>query len=79
MILISLTLSWYFRLLGRTGSVLLISGFLIVAVILLALLFNDLIQTGNNVCKAWANIDVLFKKRFDLIPELVVIVKGYAG
>jgi LemA protein len=31
----------------------------------------------NNVDKAWANIDVLLKKRLDLIPNLVEIVKDY--
>ncbi len=31
----------------------------------------------NNVKKAWANIDVLLEKRYDLIIQLVNVVKGY--
>jgi LemA protein len=40
-------------------------------------LYNGLIELNNNMDKAWANIDVLLKKRSDLIPNLVETVKGY--
>lgn len=40
-------------------------------------LYNGLIELNNNMDKAWANIDVLLKKRSDLIPNLVDTVKGY--
>ncbi len=40
-------------------------------------LYNGLIELNNNMDKAWANIDVLLKKRSDLIPNLVEMVKGY--
>lgn len=39
--------------------------------------YNGLIELRNNIDKAWANIDVLLKKRYDLIPNLVEVVKGY--
>ena len=39
---------------------------------------NKLIRLKNKVEEAWATIDVFLKKRFDLIPNLVETVKGYA-
>lgn len=39
---------------------------------------NKLIRLKNKVEEAWATIDVYLKKRFDLIPNLVETVKGYA-
>ena len=56
---------------------------LIIAVIILGLLFviiyNDLIKQRNRVENAWAQIEVQLKRRYDLIPNLVETVKGYAG
>ncbi len=39
--------------------------------------YNRLVRLRNQVDQAWANIDVLLKRRFDLIPNLVETVKGY--
>ena len=39
---------------------------------------NDFVRLKNKVEEAWATIDVYLKKRFDLIPNLVETVKGYA-
>ena len=39
---------------------------------------NDFVRLKNKVEEAWASIDVYLKKRFDLIPNLVETVKGYA-
>jgi LemA protein len=52
-------------------------GLLIIAAFFFIVIFNSLVQMRNNVDKAWANIDVLLKKRLDMIPELVAIVSGY--
>lgn len=41
-------------------------------------LFNGLIRLKNEVANSWAQIDVQLKRRFDLIPNLVETVKGYA-
>lgn len=41
--------------------------------------FNRLITLGNRLKEAWADIDVQLKRRYDLIPNLVEIVKGYAS
>ncbi len=40
--------------------------------------YNSFIVKRNRVRTAWAQVDVQLKKRFDLIPNLVETVKGYA-
>ncbi len=41
--------------------------------------FNRLVRLRNRVKEAWADIDVQLKRRYDLIPNLVETVKGYAS
>lgn len=41
--------------------------------------YNGLIRLRNQVERAWANIDVILKQRFDEIPQLVQVVEQYAG
>lgn len=40
--------------------------------------YNSLIRTKNHVDEAWSDIDVQLKRRYDLIPNLIETVKGYA-
>lgn len=40
--------------------------------------YNSLVTLINRAKEAWADIDVQLKRRYDLIPNLVNIVKGYA-
>ncbi len=59
--------------------------FYIILVIFVGLIFwavgvyNSLIRLRHAVEEAWSNITVLLKRRYDLIPNLVETVKGYAS
>ena len=59
-------------------------GTVIVIILLIALvgymiyIFNKIIKASNLNYEAFSNIDTALKKRFDLIPNLVETVKGYA-
>ena len=42
-------------------------------------IYNRLVRARNRVSEAWAGIDVQLQKRFELVPNLVKTVKGYAA
>ena len=52
---------------------------LVVLVIWLVVTYNRLVRQRNQVEASWAQIDVQLKRRYDLIPNLVETVKGYAA
>jgi LemA protein len=53
-------------------------GVVVVLLILVLFTYNGLVQLRNKVKEAFSTMDVYLKKRYDLIPNLVDIVKGYA-
>jgi len=52
---------------------------LIVVVAFLAVTYNRLVRLRNQADASWAQIDVQLKRRYDLIPNLVETVRGYAA
>ncbi len=52
---------------------------LVVGGLLVMSMYNKLVSLKNKVLEAWSGIDVQLKKRYDLIPNLVNTVKGYAS
>ncbi len=59
-------------------------GFIAIGMVLLLMLwvmitYNRLIMLKNRVRNSWSQVDVVLKNRFDLIPNLVETVKGYAA
>jgi LemA protein len=59
--------------------ILVIAGLVLLLIVLLVATYNGLVQLRNRIEAAWAQIDVQLKRRFDLIPNLVETVKGYAA
>ena len=51
-------------------------GLLLIVVVLL---YNRLVRLRNRVENAWAQVEVQLRRRYDLIPNLVETVKGYAS
>jgi len=68
---------------GLTGVVLIVLLALGAIIFIVALWFvityNGLVRLRNAVKNAWSQIDVQLKRRYDLIPNIVETVKGYAG
>lgn len=53
-------------------------GIVVVLVLWLIGVFNGLVTLRSRIQEAWSDIDVQLKRRYDLIPNLVETVKGYA-
>jgi LemA protein len=55
-----------------------IAAIIAIVIIAVILIFNGLVSLRNKVDNGYAQIDVQLKKRYDLVPNLVETVKGYA-
>lgn len=55
-----------------------IIGVIALLIIYILIMFNSFVKLNNKVKEAFATMDVYLKKRWDLIPNLVETVKGYA-
>ena len=56
-----------------------ILGIIVVVALFAIGIYNGLIGLKNKVDEAWADIETQLKRRYDLIPNIVEAVKGYAG
>ena len=80
---------WYRLVIGSTWkdgesmhaetALLVILGIVIVAILWIVAKYNQLVSLRNRIENAWSQIDVQLKRRYDLIPNLVETVKGYAA
>jgi LemA protein len=61
------------------NSTFIILGIVVLFVLYIIVLFNGLVRLRNRVGEAWSDIDVQLKRRYDLIPNLINTVKGYAA
>jgi LemA protein len=59
--------------------VLVLVALVLLVAILLVTLYNRLVRLRNRAENAWAQVDVQLRRRYDLIPNLVETVKGYAS
>ena len=66
-------LTWLWILIGIVAAI------AVIIVIWYIVAYNNFIKMKNSIEEAFATIDVYLKKRFDLIPNLVETVKGYAA
>lgn len=55
-----------------------IAGLVVIFILWLVAVYNGLITQKNRTSEAWSDIDVQLKRRYDLIPNLIETVKGYA-
>ena len=62
-----------------TTALMIIIGIVVVLLLYIILTYNGLVTLRNRVKEAWSDIDVQLKRRYDLIPNLVEVVKGYAS
>jgi LemA protein len=59
--------------------VIVILGIVVLLGLILVLFYNRLVRLRNAVDNSWAQVEVQLKRRWDLIPNLVETVKGYAA
>ncbi|HUV38839.1 MAG TPA: LemA family protein [Planctomycetota bacterium] len=64
---------------GAVVWIVVIVAVVLLLVMILVGIYNRLVRQRNRVDESWAQIDVQLKRRYDLIPNLVETVKGYAG
>ncbi len=59
--------------------VIVLIALVVLLVLWVVLAYNGLVRARNRIDNAWSQIDVQLKRRYDLIPNLIETVKGYAA
>src|SRR5450759_5064313 len=62
-----------------TVILIILGGGVLFLLVVVVGMYNRLVTAGKQVDNGWAQIDVQLKRRYDLIPNLVETVKGYAS
>jgi LemA protein len=70
---------WSVKGLLVTTALIVLAVVVVVVLVVSVLIYNGLVRRRNQVDLAWSQMDVQRKRRYDLIPNLVETVKGYAG
>ncbi|MDD3382773.1 MAG: LemA family protein [Bacilli bacterium] len=65
-------------ILASSTVIIIIAAVGVVLLFAIVAVYNGLVKMRNKVRNAWSQIDVQLKRRFDMIPNLVETVKGYA-
>jgi LemA protein len=61
------------------GPVYVVGAILLIVVIYITSVYNALVRLRNYISDAWSNVDTELLRRYELIPNLVAAVKGYAA
>ena len=59
-------------------ALVILGGVILLPLLFVILQYNGLVALRNHIQEAWSNIDTELKRRYELIPNLVSVVKGYA-
>lgn len=61
------------------AALIILVGVLLLPALWFIVQYNSLVGLRNYIAEAWSNVDAELKRRYDLIPNLVATVKGYAA
>jgi len=60
------------------GPVIITAAVILIPLMYVIVTYNTLVALRNHISEAWSNVETELKRRYDLIPNLVETVKGYA-
>ena len=61
------------------AGLIIVAAIILVPIIFVIVTYNSLVALRNHITDSWSNIDTELKRRYELIPNLVATVKGYAA
>lgn len=61
------------------GFLVILGGAVLLPLLWVIVQYNSLVGLRNHITESWSNVDTELKRRYDLIPNLVATVKGYAA